>query len=234
MGMFDYIVCRYPLPGKAPSFIKKGHMFQTKDLECLLETYIISSNGRLSHSDFSGKINFYTSNIAGAGAGIYTSTGENAESVDYEAIFKDGYLISITETERTCVPALPASNMFSALDRKKPTEEELQKAKDRDNELLAGKKVYVLWGGQEEGYVAEVVADGKRKICIKKLSGDMIDGDLELLHRSDRDRIFFDTEAEAKADKNSRKEKWEKEKKEYEDHVAANPVLKTTNKKRKR
>lgn len=43
MGMFDTIFCEYPLP-------EPGHQalgFQTKDLECLLDNYTITSDGRL-------------------------------------------------------------------------------------------------------------------------------------------------------------------------------------------
>lgn len=43
MGLFDTVYCEYPLPDA-------GHQdldFQTKDLDCLMETYTISRDGRL-------------------------------------------------------------------------------------------------------------------------------------------------------------------------------------------
>lgn len=44
MGMFDRIKCEYPLPGIAePQKIE----FQTKDLECWLDNYQITPEGRL-------------------------------------------------------------------------------------------------------------------------------------------------------------------------------------------
>jgi hypothetical protein len=52
MGMFDYIICRYPLPGKPPSFIDADHQFQTKDFDCYLDLYIVSETGKLSIRKF--------------------------------------------------------------------------------------------------------------------------------------------------------------------------------------
>ncbi len=41
--MFDYIKCEYPLP----ILEMRGRTFQSKSLECLMETYLISKEGRL-------------------------------------------------------------------------------------------------------------------------------------------------------------------------------------------
>jgi hypothetical protein len=43
MGMFDWIRCEYPLPDPKHQQLD----FQTKDLDCLLDTYVISAAGRL-------------------------------------------------------------------------------------------------------------------------------------------------------------------------------------------
>ena len=43
MGMFDTIYCEYPLPEAAHQTLD----FQTKNLECALDTYTITSDGRL-------------------------------------------------------------------------------------------------------------------------------------------------------------------------------------------
>ena len=44
MGLFDTITCHYPLHGLSdPSSIE----FQTKDLECLMNSYTITREGRL-------------------------------------------------------------------------------------------------------------------------------------------------------------------------------------------
>ena len=47
MGMFDHIACEMPLPEQpAPP---RGRAFQTKSLDCLLERYTITGDGRLIH-----------------------------------------------------------------------------------------------------------------------------------------------------------------------------------------
>ena len=43
MGMFDYLKCDYPLP----DFDYQDALFQTKDLDCFLETYTITKEGIL-------------------------------------------------------------------------------------------------------------------------------------------------------------------------------------------
>ena len=44
MGMFDEIICEHPLPD---GFDARGVLFQTKDLDNLLERYTITPDGRL-------------------------------------------------------------------------------------------------------------------------------------------------------------------------------------------
>lgn len=51
MGMFDEITCEYPLP-ESGYRVPFGHAgFQTKDLECLMDRYTISVEGRLIRHD---------------------------------------------------------------------------------------------------------------------------------------------------------------------------------------
>lgn len=50
VGMFDTIRCEYPLPN--PEYQKLE--FQSKDLDCLLDTYIITAAGRLVREPRSG------------------------------------------------------------------------------------------------------------------------------------------------------------------------------------
>lgn len=46
MGMFDTIVCEMPLPG---AYMGPKDDFQTKDLDCQLDTFTINAVGRLIH-----------------------------------------------------------------------------------------------------------------------------------------------------------------------------------------
>jgi hypothetical protein len=50
MGMFDTVYCQYPLPNPRHQDLD----FQTKDLECLLDTYTITREGRLVQHAKSG------------------------------------------------------------------------------------------------------------------------------------------------------------------------------------
>lgn len=45
MGMFDTLKCEYPLPGNPP----RVDDFQTKCLDCVLDRYTITVDGRLIH-----------------------------------------------------------------------------------------------------------------------------------------------------------------------------------------
>jgi hypothetical protein len=45
MGLFDNVQCNYPLPWPE----KAGHWFQSKSLECGLEKYEVTTDGRLMH-----------------------------------------------------------------------------------------------------------------------------------------------------------------------------------------
>lgn len=47
MGMFDHVVCQYPLPNLPKE--GKEWMFQTKDMECNLWVYTITASGQLIH-----------------------------------------------------------------------------------------------------------------------------------------------------------------------------------------
>jgi len=223
MGMYDYVVCEYPLPGNPPAFaLGTGNAFQSKSFHCLMDTYTIQEDGRIRrHSfqkgqpeemlDFTGVLEFYDSNITGSGPGIYTSKGEDAQSVDYRAIFVDGTLTKIEETRNDRKPALPSSRHM--LIRSVPTESEKAEWRRREAESLMGKKIYLLWGGQDEGHYATVVAEDDRHLCVKAEGRDM-----SLVHRHLRDHIFFDTEEEAWKSRREREDAWNKRKREYNEY----------------
>jgi hypothetical protein len=115
MGMFDYIVCEYPLPdGADPSKFE----FQSKDLDCALDTYTISKDGKLIHDQnfdaspneeamdtttkklteipYHGYLRFYGGNISGLGPqGYITKNNEPPISREYRAKFTDGRVVNI-------------------------------------------------------------------------------------------------------------------------------------------
>lgn len=50
MGLFDTIYCNYPLPNIKSDIYEKD--FQTKSLDCVLNTYTITEEGRLIHHTY--------------------------------------------------------------------------------------------------------------------------------------------------------------------------------------
>jgi hypothetical protein len=214
MGMYDYIICEAPIVGGLPEWTR--HTFQTKDLDCTLELYTISKDGNFSKVDFSGTLNFYTNNIVGSGPGLYTSEGEDAESIDCEAIFLHGKLVEPIKVQRKSEPAWPAKRQRIPIDQiSTRTQEEQNK---RNTESLIGKRFYVLWGGQTEGYWATVVCENDRQLCVKheKDSGFYKTGQFELIDRFYRDHIFWDSEEEVLSRDRSKREAWEAEVKAFE------------------
>lgn len=101
MGMFDYIICEYPLPDGFTA----SDEFQSKDLDCMLSSYIITSDGRLILDNidchYDGTLNFYNSNTSSSGPfGFTTRNDEPYWSQEYEATFFKGQLTHITGGDR--------------------------------------------------------------------------------------------------------------------------------------
>lgn len=220
MGMFDQVRCEMPLPGIVPDFVDVSHCFQTKDLPDLyMSTFLIGMDGKLSRergdgddvSDFTGIVDFYTSNVVGGGPGVYTLNGEDAESVEYRAVLVHGVAESLNQTSHDRHAALPISKMRAAI-FVPLTEEEKRINKERHDESLLGRTMCVWHGGDcTPPYMADVVAEGPRHWCVKTE-----DGNLELIDRWSRDNTFFDSMEDGKAHKDERKAKWADEKDEYE------------------
>ena len=108
MGMYDYLYCQIKL---RPIRINENNVisfgpnkeFQTKDLHCLMDSYIISPDRRLKYLElakrneslilsdhyedmnFDGILNFYTTN----------KNGDNWYFIDFQAHFNNGKLITI-------------------------------------------------------------------------------------------------------------------------------------------
>lgn len=208
MSMTDYITCKYQLPGDPPSFVRSpGYPFHTRDLSCTMAAYEITEDGHLEDSDghriaskFTGAIIFYGGNSVGLAQGFeFTRDGEDAESVEYRATFVDGRLREIVEKERTREPALPHVEMDWEPDEPE-TEAEIDD-EARQAEQLAGRAMFLLWGGSgiEDGATVKVVYDGVREWAVEHL-GDVRfyrKGKLELIDRGMRDRILFDDRAAA-------------------------------------
>jgi hypothetical protein len=219
MGMFDYIKCLYPLPGKNP-FGAEGE-YQTKSLDSTLEIYTITEDGLLlgrdgsKPLDYTGYVEFYASNVAGSGPGLYTPDGADAVAVDYRAKFLDGKLQEIEETSYSVEPALPAKQMrYEPEPDYVPIPEDLARA-------------YVLWGSlhrDSKGYYGQVLARSGNQLCLK-VEGDgdggfHCEGDLELIDTRNWGRTLFLTEEDAFAHRDFRQAQLDRHVKEYEDYAA--------------
>jgi hypothetical protein len=107
MGMFDSIYVQYDLPkiivdDQELSFLP-GHEFQSKDLHCMMDSYLISTSGRLIYRelswsdkrsmelspykdvDFHGFLNFYTT----------YKNDDTIHIIDFIAKFTDGNIVTI-------------------------------------------------------------------------------------------------------------------------------------------
>lgn len=117
MGMFDYIVCNYPLPNY-PLDAATAVEFQTKDTdEQLCSTYTISAAGYLyladKLQDYTGSIHFYASNMVASGPGCYTRDGEDHFWLSYTALFVHGQLTHIERIDYRTEPAQKSSTRWN-------------------------------------------------------------------------------------------------------------------------
>lgn len=105
MGMFDYVICNYPLPdGEDVSGIE----FQTKDTDSQqLDCYKIEDDGTLwvkedvkvwKPEQFTGTICFYASNMSGGSPkGCMTDDALTpVTSWEYTATFDKGKVVNVT------------------------------------------------------------------------------------------------------------------------------------------
>ncbi len=216
MGMFDHVECRYPLPENIPA----GELFQTKDLDNLLLEYTITEDGRLEEksatadlSEFTGKIAIYWNNIVASGPGLYTRNGEDAHVLEYAITFVDGVARRVEEVKNEYEPALPFSKFAHW---QVPSEEEKQQREAREKEPLSGKTLWLWWGGHETGYPVKVVAESSRQLVVQRE-----DEQFEIVHRSARDTLLFDSQEDGKRYVDERKSAWNSRQQEYEEALAA-------------
>lgn len=106
MGLFDEIVCEYPLPdGWVPP---PGTVFQTKDTEDqYLTRFTLDPKGKIRRADGAaldhhGVLCFYTSNWSGSAPwGVMTSDDAPLWHAEYTALFDHGTMLKI---EGGCQP----------------------------------------------------------------------------------------------------------------------------------
>lgn len=210
MGMYDSVICEYPLPGTPLEFLSD---FQTKDLECHLDTVRISSDGRLlGYEDFTGEVEFYGCNIVmGSPWGTYTQDGEDIENVTYSAKFLNGKLQSIEQTHYSRKPALSSKDA-------PPRGFDDMESELNESDSFLGKRLYVLWGGRrpDRGYYVEVVSETEKQLCCKSDEGQM-----EVIHRFQVGNCIWKDREEAEKAMAFQERKIEEAKEEYQTKLAA-------------
>ena len=178
--------------------------YQTKRLLCVLTSYTISEEGVLMDDEgapthHNGAVQFYGSNLLSYYP-QYTANGEDGLRVTYEALFQDGRIVEIKQTECSLAPALPVSER-PPFHFDPPLSEEEKKARMAlRQESLIGKSLCVWSRGEtSEPKLAEVVAEDDREIVVRFLNPEYKnDSHFEALWRRDRDDSFFDSIEEGK------------------------------------
>ncbi len=170
MGMFDELVCKMELPGQKPDFVQDGHLFQTKDLDCDMDVFRIDESGVLDYEPpFTGELEFYASNIVGAGCGFqYTKDGEDAESVTYVATVRDGLVISIQQTCYKRSVALSSAE-YREVENSYP---EVPDTHIDGTKPLVGCTLFVQYGGGVPGYCGKVVYQNPFGLVLETAESD--------------------------------------------------------------
>ena len=224
MGLYDYIRCEAKLPGNPPAFVTAETMFQTKDLDEGMDTYVIRSDGSLIHAhtetpqgEFTGNIEFYISTASGCHLGYsFTANGEDAIWVCYKATFHEGLMVSIVEESQT------RTHGVRPLPVELPNTEDIQAIRRREAESLLGRTIVVWRGGESsEPYEAVVVAESERSIVVRSDGSLLCGEEFEVIHRSSRDCTFFDSLADGREYKARRKAEMETQRAHYAAQVAA-------------
>jgi hypothetical protein len=180
-----------------------------------MDEYVITADGKLTgegdFSTYTGTIEFYASNVVARGPGIYTENGEDAQWVEYRAVFVNGGLIEIQEVENRRERAMAAmkSKPFPRV-----TEEDRQRIDARRTESLVGRKMWLWWGGvgpENIGYPVTVIAESVNDWVVQ---GE--DGKFEIVGRFQRDNCLHDSYESGNAINQERKAAWEREREEFE------------------
>jgi len=237
MGMFDTVYSEFSFPGVSLEELKDMD-FQTKDLECLMDTYRIDQHGYLFKirgiydtdkyekpelQDYTGEVRMYWSNSGTSGpGGYYTRNGEDYHSLEYRITFIHGRLSEVELLEDKRQPAAPVSLMYALDEDNRLSDEDRRTMDERRSESLTGKTMWCWWGSlnpDHVGYEVQVVAEDHK--CWVVHSNDH---GFEIIHRGSRDVTFFDSYADGLAYKHDREERWKKGEQAYADYINSRTV----------
>lgn len=220
MGMFDNVDCAYYLPDYPEDWPR--NTFQTKDLDCQLDDYVISADGKLLKDgelvNYTGAVDFYNSNFCACSHGVtFTSQGEDYQSFDYKALFQHGHLLclELTSTERE--PALPTSWRWEHA-ASSCLYQEPRKPKP---ESLLNRRLFLQWGGLAAiGYYVTVMQENERDLVCQDDSGK-----IEIVGSYQYGNCLHEDEESCIAAKHARDKQYQVEREAYQEalrlHVAA-------------
>ncbi|MDQ2842270.1 MAG: hypothetical protein M3Y72_14750 [Acidobacteriota bacterium] len=131
--------------------------------------------------------------------------------MEYVLTFVNGAVVRVKEIKNEYQPALKSSMLPKW---KVPSEEEKRQIEEHQKENLTGRIMWLWWGGNETGYAGKVVAENSRELVVQREEERF-----EIVSRSSRDRILFDSYEDGKRYNDERKADWERKRKEYEEAI---------------
>lgn len=220
MGMYDEIICYYPLPGDTPAYVKPGHRFQTKDTpEQYLKVYTITENGQfIGEDNYTDEIEFYTSNSTGCwGPVLYTTNGDDAHSVTYVAKIVDGKLVSIQQTESVKEAGISRDGQASPQNVTPP--DGYSERYSTDPEKMLGMRLWLQYGMGDGWWVDVVYEKGDRILLSAVEETADHDKSLTLEWRDSWGRVLWLNPEDSNYQKNSRAAEHDAEKARYDKAV---------------
>lgn len=193
MGMFDYIKCEMELPSKI-TFDE----YQTKGLDCTMDTYIIQENGAIAGLDeWTGQIEFYNSNVsAGAFGQSFVTEGNEFKSVTFLAAVHKGAVVNIEVMEESRVPALSMDDYRLCFEQVPEIQVEINQS-----DFNIGQDAWLQYGGGDKGRAVKVVYLNNRHVVLE-------DDDQRIYKEYYPCHLLFHTKEDGLAEKFARTETW--------------------------
>lgn len=98
--------------------------------------------------------------------------------------------------------------------REMPSAEENRARREREQECLTGRTLWLWWGGRETGHPVTVIAENNRQLVVQTA-----DKRFQIVDRFSRDQTLFDSEQDGRHLLEERQAKRERQRREYEDAI---------------
>lgn len=193
MGMFDYIKCEMGLPSNI-TFDE----YQTKDLNCTMETYTIQENGAIDGLEgWTGQIEFYNSNTsAGAFGQSFVTEGNEFRAVTFLATVLNGFVANIEVVEESQSAALSMTDYRLCFEQVPEIQVEINQS-----DFNIGQDAWLQYGGGDEGRAVKVVYLNSRHVVLE-------DADQRIYKEHYPCHLLFHTKEDGSAEKFASTETW--------------------------